>query len=149
MANIAEISIWLADHKRIGMPLGIEVSVDDDKAEYTIVFAGLITGDEMAFHGKPGDAGIKALTRLLDSRDYFKLVPYSIPEMSGLLWYLTGLDPAKVLLPHFVGDAETIEYTIGRVHVADDNLIDEARRNLTDWRAVQQMEIPPYYHTIA
>ena len=149
MANIAEISIWLADHKRIGMPLGIEVSVDDDKAEYTIVFAGLITGDEMAFHGKPGDAGIKALTRLLDSRDYFKLVPYSIPEMSGLLWYLTGLDPAKVLLPHFVGDAETIEYTIGRVHVADDNLIDEARRNLTDWRAVQQMEMPAYYRTIA
>ena len=149
MANIAEVSIWLADHKRIGMPLGIEVSVNEDANEYTAVFAGLITGDEIAFSGKMGDDGTKTLTRLLDSKDYFKLVPYSIPEMSGILWFLTGLDPAKVLVPHFVGDAETIEYVIGRVHATDDNLIDEARRNLTDWRAVQQMELPAYYRTIA
>ncbi len=149
MATTAEVSIWLADHKRIGMPLGIEISVDEEGNEYTVVFVGLITGDEIAFSGKFGDDGVKTLTRLLDSKDYFKLVPYSIPEMVALLWYLTELDPAKVLIPHFVGDAESIEFTIGRAHTADENMIDEARRNLTDWRAVQQMELPSYYRAIA
>lgn len=147
ISNIANMSVWLSDHKRVGQPIGIEVSLDDSD-DYTIVFSGPIPGDEFGYHGQKGDEGADVLRRLLDSKDYFKFVPYSIPEMSAFLYIITGLDPA-IILPHFIGDMETVEFTIGRAHVPEESMIDEARQNLLEWRAVQQMEMPSYYRAVA
>lgn len=143
MNNIADVSVWLAGHQRVGNPVGIDVQFDPESKQYVVAFAGRMAGDETGFAGVAGDDGVDMLKRFIDNNDGIKLVPFSIPEAVAMLHMITDLAPS-IILKRMIGDVFSVEYTIGRGHEALPSPIDEARYALSFWQAGQQMSLPKF-----